>query len=128
MAQLVTIDGTDFTQFIEVPSYRVNEVDVFDEWVDGNRVTHRHIVRTQGKGSFVFKFTNATDFNNFFAVIENNKIRIGDYSGAVIASLYMVNKNTVKSGYFFFEADPQDTLPILGQTGWEGFEVTVTEA
>lgn len=126
--QLLVINENDFTRFIEVPSYRVNETEVADEWVDGNRVTHRHIVRTQVKGTFVLKFTTIEDFNNFFSVVEENKIRVGDYSGAVIATAYMVNRNATHSGYFFIEADPQDTLPIIGRTGWEGFEVTITEA
>lgn len=126
--QLFVINGEDFTQYIEVPSYRVNETEIADEWVDGNRVTHRHIVRTQVKGTFVLKFTTIQAFNHFFDVVNTNKIQLGDYSGAVIATAYMVNRNDVHSGYFFISSDPQDTLPIIGQTGWEGFEVTIMEA
>lgn len=126
--QLLIINNVDFTRFIEVPSYRVNEMEIADEWVDGNRVTHKHTIRTQVKGLFTLKFTEIDDFNNFFSVIEANKIKIGDYAGTVIATAYMVNRNDVHTGYYFIEADPQDTLPILGQAGWEGFEVTITEA
>jgi len=126
--QLFTINNTDYTKFIEVPSYKVNCFDVADEWTDGDRVKHKHIVRTQIKGTFKLKFMEVSDFNEFFRTITQNKIQTGDYSGTVICSVYVNNKDEVSSGYFFIDADPKDEAPVMGGIKWEGFEVTIEEA
>ncbi len=126
--QLFIINETDFTQFIEVPSYRVNEVDISDDWKDGNYVMHKNIVRSQIKGSFSVKFTNIADFDNFFTVINENKIATGDHSGAVLTSVYVNNKNEVKSAYLFITADPANTKPLFAAPSYDGFEVTIEEA
>lgn len=127
MSQLFTINSTDFTPFITVPSYKVNEFDISDDWEDGNKRKHKYIVRTQVKGSFTMKFQKSTDFNNFFSVIDTNKVTSGEYSGACLASVYVQNKNTVKSVYVYISADPADSLPVLGTADDEGFEVTIEE-
>ena len=125
--QMFIINGIDFTRFITVPSYKVNELDVFDEWEDGNRRKHKYIVRSQIKGSFTLKFTNIDDFNNFFATVNSNKVATGDYAGAVLATVYMVNRNAVKSTYVFITADPADTLPLFASPSYDGFDVTIEE-
>lgn len=125
--QLFVVNETDFTQFIEVPSYRVNEEDISDDWEDGNRVTHKNIVRTKIKGSFTLKFTNIEDFDNFFAVINANKVATGMHSGAVLASVYINDKDVVKSAYIFVKADPANTKPLFASPSYDGFEVTIEE-
>ena len=125
--QLFSINGTDFTEHITVPSYKVNEFDISDDWEDGNRRKHKNIVRTQIKGTFTLKFTEISDFNNFFSVVNTNKIRSGEYSGACLVSLFVQNKNEVKSTYVFISADPADTLPLFSSPSYEGFDVTVEE-
>lgn len=117
----------DFTRFITVPSYKVNEFDISEDWEDGNKKKHKHIVRTQAKGTFTLKFNTADEFNNFFSIVNQYKIRTGDNSGAVLVNVYLQNKDTVKSIYMFIDADPEDTLPLLGTGSYEGFTVTVEE-
>ena len=127
MAQLFVINNNDFTPFITVPSYKVNEVDISEDWEDGNKRKHKHIVRTQVKGTFTLKFQTPTQFNNFFSVLETNKVASGEYSGACLASLFISNKNLVRSTYVFITSDPADTLPLFNGGTYDGFEVTVEE-
>lgn len=117
----------DFTSAITVPSYKVNEFDVSDDWKDGNGVKHKNIVRTRVEGKFTFKFQSVEDFNNFFTVLNENKIATGDYSGSVLANVYVQNKNVVRTTYVFVDADPEDTLPLIGNADYDGFEVTIEE-
>ena len=118
----------DYTQHITAPSYKVNEVDVGDEWKDGNSVKHKYIVRTQIKGNFILKFLDIDDFNEFFATLEANKIKTGDHSGTVLCTVYLNNKHITKSAYLFIDADPADTLPLFGAADYDGFEVKIEEA
>lgn len=117
----------DFTSNITVPSYKVNEVDISDDWEDGNKKKHKNIVRTQVKGNFTMKFFDIPSFNHFFEVLNANKIATGDNSGAVLINAYVQNKNIVKSFYAFISADPADTLPLIGNTDYEGFDVSIEE-
>ena len=127
MSQLFIVNENDFTQFIEVPSYKVNENDISDDWEDGNRRKHKYIIRSQIKGTFTLKFTNIEDYDNFFSVINENKIATGEYSGAVLASVYVNNKNEVKSAYVVVTADPADTKPLFASPSYDGFEVSIEE-
>lgn len=117
----------DYTSNITVPSYKVNEVDISDDWEDGNRKKHKNIVRTQVKGNFTMKFFDISSFNTFFETLNANKIATGDNSGAVLITAYIQNKNITKSFYAFIDADPADTLPLMGSADYEGFEVQIEE-
>ena len=127
MAQLFSINNTDFTPFITVPSYKVNELDISEDWTDGNKRKHTYIVRTQIKGSFTLKFQTPEQFNEFFSIIETNKIRSGEYSGACLTSLFVTNRNTVRSVYIRINADPANTLPLMNSKNYDGFEVQIEE-
>lgn len=117
----------DYTSNITVPSYKVNEVDISDDWEDGNKKKHKNIVRTQVKGNFTMKFFDILSFNAFFETLNANKVATGDNSGAVLITAYIQNKNITKSFYAFIDADPADTLPLMGSANYEGFEVQIEE-
>lgn len=121
------IVNIDFTQFVQVPSWKVSEFDITQDWEDGNLKTHQYILRTQITGTFTLKFYKTADFHRFFETLNRNKITTGENSGAVLATVYLLNKNIVKSAYLRFSTDPQDTLPLLGSGSYEGFEVSVKE-
>lgn len=120
--------NVDFTNNITVPSYKVNDFDIAEEWEDGNKKKHKEIVRSQVKGSFTLKFMDAQSFNHFFEVLNANKVLTGDNSGAVLMNVFVQNKNIVKSIYAFVTADPANTLPYMGAKNYEGFNVQIEEA
>ena len=129
---ITTRDGNetvnvDFTSNITVPSYKVNNFDEGDEWVDGNKKKHKNVIRTRVKGNFTLKFLDPQSFNNFFAILNENKVPSGDNAGAVLVSAYVQNENTVKSFYAFISADPADTLPLMADQNYEGFTVQIEE-
>lgn len=125
--ELFTIDGTDFTQFITAPSYKVSRQDVYDEWEDGNRKKHKYIVRSQIKGTFTMKFNDPAEFDKFCKAVEEHKVTSGEYSGSVLASFYLVKQNIVSTSYVFIDFDPADTKPFMGTKDFEGFDVTIEE-
>lgn len=124
---LIVIGGVDFTSNITVPDYTMNRVDVTDTWTDGNRRDHEYIVRQQISGEFTYKPKTVEDYHLFCKTVKDNKIASGENSGAVLASLYINNENTVVSAYVRLKFEPSDTLPFIGVKNYEGFKVTVKE-
>lgn len=127
MAQLVVINGIDFTGIIPVPHYKMNRTDVVDTWTDGNKNEHEYIVRQQISGTFTIKPLSIGDFHLFCSTIKANKIASGKNSGAVLASLYVNNEDTVADVYVRMKFEPENILPLLETSSYEGFEVSVTE-
>lgn len=128
MARLFAINGIDFTTQITVPNYRVNRKDVCDTWVDGNKYEHSYIVRQQIEGAFTFRPESVEMYHLFCQTINENKIKTGRYSGAVLASVYINNENTTANAYVRLTFDPKDELPFIdANRKVDGFEVTLKE-
>ena len=68
----------DFTQFIEVPSYDVNMVDVTEDWTDANYTTHRIVPTSKIQGKFNMRFTTPQDYNKFMWLLAENEEAYGD--------------------------------------------------
>lgn len=117
------IAGHDYTNNLVVPDYKVNEEDVYEEWDDGNNITHRDVFRQRVSGSFVMFFASQIEFDDFFKVLNDNKQK----GGYVPASLYVTNKNELHSGNYYFSAKPANTKPLYGMKEYEGFVVDVSE-
>lgn len=49
---LVSINGTDITDYINPKTYKMNAEKVYESWQDGNFIEHRIFVRDRIKGSF----------------------------------------------------------------------------
>lgn len=124
---LVVINSVNFTNLITVPNYTMVRKDVTKSWTDGNENEHEYIIRSRISGRFTAKPLTPEDYHLFNSTIEANKVTSGDKSGAILASLYINNLNTVVSGYFRFDYDPANVLPLMGSKDYEGFEVTVKE-
>lgn len=121
--QLFNINGTDLTRFIMVPSYKVNEFNIGEEWTDANESDHRDIVRTRVQGSFTLKFHTEDEYWDFMDLVNNNKTS-GDY---LLVTLFLNNKNKVVSKNIFIDFEAANTLPYFGIKEYSGFDVTIKE-
>ena len=113
----------DLTEFIEVPSYKVNLVDGYDEWTDNNKVTHRDITHKKAQGSFNLKFFDIEDFLRFIATMKTYKKQNGSYD----CSVYCVNELSAINVEMFVDFDPPNIMPHLGVKDCETIDVTVTQ-
>lgn len=128
VARLLVINGIDFTNQITVPSYQINRKDVGDTWTDGNKQEHFYVIREQIEGTFTYRPESVEMYHLFCSTIRENKIKTGKNAGAVLASLYINNENTVANTYVRFTFEPANNLPFIdGGMDYEGFEVTVKE-
>lgn len=123
MLQLFSMGGVNYSTHILNNSYKVNEVDEFEEWTDANYVKHRYAGRTKVKGSFEMQFLKKSEYEAFISALSTNRLTGGTY----IASLFVNNKNEVASITCFitFEAglEQQSNLQLTTPK----FKVTVEQ-
>ena len=123
--ELFVINGNDYTNHIKVPTYKVNKVDVTDDWEDSNHVTHKERLRKRISGSFTMLFDDATEIDAFSDIIEAMRDLSDD--GTITATLYLNNYHTTEETNVFIKYTLKNEKPIYGIEQVEGFEVTVEE-
>ena len=107
MTGLFLIGSTDLTPWEDTARHAVNRDDVFTEWVDGNWVNHREIVRTRIAGTVVLSFSREADFTMFMNLLTSAKNVNGYYPITVWCS----NTNTAETIDAFFD--------VNGDTKWD---------
>lgn len=124
--ELFKMGEYDLTPHIVVPTYKVNNLPKYEDWVDANYVTHREVVRHCLSGSFTVKFWSIDEYDEFLEAVDATAMI--DNSHHVTA--YAANEDsaqTMKSAYVFIDFDPEQVLPVIGTEDDDGFEVTITE-
>lgn len=125
------VNGTstlDLTNFIVVPTYKVNNKSVYEEWTDGNLITHRDEMRKRVEGSFTLMFTNISDLENFldfYNDVMNSSSRID--CGSIHAYVYMNNEHNYALKEIYMEFELTDDMPFYGVKELDGIEVTIKE-
>lgn len=122
--QLFNIAGKDFTTFITVPSYLVNQDGEYIEWTDGNYKKHRYLTRSKVSGSFTMLFNNVNDYYNFLNTINEKKTAGGYIPGCIV---YCNNIMRTENVDLFIDFSSADIIPVIGTNDNEGFEVTIEE-
>lgn len=118
------IDTTDISAYIDVQSYAVNRKDVFEEWEDGNWITHRVIARTRYSGSFQAGFASAADFTAFMTLLSTKKNADGYYP----VTAYINNTGTTETFNAFLDvANDDDKWDAKHSRQWQVSTVAVTQ-
>lgn len=107
MTNLFKISTTDLTPWEDTTRHQVNRTDVFEEWTDGNWITHRVISRTRISGTVVLSFAREADFTAFMTLMTTARTLNGYYPITVWCS----NTNSTESINAF--------LDIAGDTKWD---------
>ena len=123
-APLFVMGIHDYTQFIKMPTYQVNQIDVYNEWTDANGTIHRDVYRTSTEGSFTLWFDDHDDYEQFISDINEFKTV---QEGYILAEVYINNKLDSYRGYFYIDFTPANELPYMGSKAHEGFQVTIKE-
>lgn len=121
---LFILNGTmDITSLIVVPSYRVNLEDVYEEWTDSNKLTHRDITAKKAKGNFEITFQNVDQYQAFMMHLRNNKKQNGSYD----CSVYLNNMLEAINTEMYIDFAPENVMPIIGVKEYKHIEVTVEQ-
>lgn len=124
---LFQIDGHDYTAYILNPTYSVNSVPVFSEWVDANYITHREVYRTRVSGSFQMRFFKQQDIDLFFMRLGNVK-STGLRQNAYKITVYVSNDKEAREIEAFLNPQPSLIRYAHGGINYAAFDVVLEEA
>lgn len=143
-SQLFKIGNRDYTGFIKVPTYKVNEIDTQESWEDANCVTHTVFLHKHLSGSFTLMFETHDQYKQFLDDLYSNKFNPSSASYAEntadtyqnmtffvnnqnhIGEQALVEKWTVTPDRVILKFEPINELPYYGT--WkdkQGIEVTL---
>lgn len=121
--QLLIIGSNDYTNFITVPSYAVNNIPEYNEWTDANYSRHRIFKRNKIQGRFTLMFTDKKDYEKFRDDVRDHTKR----DGTIEMHLYVNNEDTMAFRKYIMDFAPEDQMPYMGIKPVDGFDVTVEE-
>lgn len=119
------VDGNnivDYTNYITVPSYKVNNKPFYTEWTDGDLNIHRDIQRYYLEGSFTLYFTDPEEYQAFLSRYKRVMV-----DGHIPAYVYSNNDHELKLANIFMDFELENEMPFMGAKEIEGFEVTIRE-
>ena len=120
---LLTINTTDVTAYIDKQNYNMNVADVFEEWVDGNHITHRVVTRQRRSGTVMAGFKSSTDLNTFLSTLSNAKTSGGYYP----ITAYINNTNASDTFNAFIDFTTTAKWDWLNDREWHSVTLTITE-
>lgn len=104
---LFTVSSTDLTAWEDTDKHAVNKADIYEEWTDGNWITHRVIARTRVTGTVSLSFSRESDFTAFMTLMSSAKSADGYYA----VTVWCNNSNTTETINAF--------LDFSGDTKWD---------
>lgn len=107
LTNLFKISTTDLTGYEDVEKHAVNKDEIFEEWVDGNYISHRLLSRTQITGSVYLKFTRETAYTTFLNLLQTAR----DVDGYYPVTVYCSNTGSAETINAY--------LDIVGETKWD---------
>lgn len=113
----------DLTPFIEVPTYKVNLRDGYEEWTDMNKTDHHDINSQKAEGTFSVKFETLEQFQTFLIVMKDYKKQNGSYD----CSVYCTNTLSAINVEMYIDFDPANVMPYIGAKDYDSIEITVKQ-
>lgn len=120
---LFKISTTDLTKWEDTSKHSVNRADVFEEWVDGNWVTHRVIARTRVAGKVTLSFSREADYAAFVALLTSARNADGYYPVTVWCS----NTNTTETINAFLDVSGDTKFDVTAPIKHNTVTVEITQ-
>lgn len=115
--------GTDYTSKIKMGTYKVNSQPVYEEWTDGNYLTHRVVTRRRLSGSFTMLFDDPVEYYEFLYKVQD----LTGIEGYTTASLYVNNLHTIQDANVYISLEPINLVPYFGAKSHDGFTISINE-
>lgn len=121
---LLSIGGSDLTQYMDIQNYTVNNTPEFETWTDANRIEHRHKFRDRLEGSLKIGFRSSTEISTFLTLLSNN-IQSGGY---YIASVYSNDDDTLHTGVnIYLDGVTEIKRDLTNGRIWSAYDLTLRE-
>lgn len=123
LSNLFVIGSTDLTSWEQTENHNVNRDDVYEEWVDGNWISHRVISRTRVSGTVILSFARATDFASFMTLMSTAR----DANGYYPVTVWCSNTNSTETINAFLDIDGATKWDITAPIKHNTITVTITQ-
>lgn len=123
LSNLFVIGSTDLTKWEQTENHNVNREDVYEEWVDGNWISHRVISRTRVSGTVILSFARATDFASFMTLMSTAR----DANGYYPVTVWCSNTNSTETINAFLDIDGATKWDITAPIKHNTITVTITQ-
>lgn len=120
---LFKIGLTDLSSYADPEKHAVNRADVYEEWTDGNWITHREMVRTRVAGTVVLKFKRSADYSTVLSLLSTARNANGYYS----ITVYCSNTDTLENIDAFLTYNGETKWDVTTPMVWQGLTITVTQ-
>lgn len=114
---------TDLSGYVNPRTYAVNQLEIYDEWDDGDRALHRALVRTRVSGRLTLGFDTKTALTNFLALLSAGRKSNLAYD----VQAYCHNTGTLVSCVAFLDISGSGIWDDTNSRQWLTIDVTVTE-
>lgn len=123
LTNLFKIGSTDLTSWEQTENHNVNRDDVYEEWVDGNWISHRVIARTRVSGTVILSFARATDFASFMTLMSTAR----DANGYYPVTVWCSNTNSTETINAFLDIDGATKWDVTAPIKHNTITVTITQ-
>ena len=120
---LLSIGGTDLTDYIDIQTYDVNNTEEYTEWIDANRIKHRDVLRTRLSGSFKLGFRSTAQVATFLSVLSTN-IQSGSYYHA---SVFSNDDNQLHTADIFLDDVATIARDLTNNRVWHEYRIELEE-
>lgn len=122
-SSLLVINGTDYTKYIQMPTWKINAKDIYEEKTNADKKFIRTVTRTRIMGTFTIIFNEIEAYTKFLSDCWNNKGSCGELQ----CTLYVNNKLQNVTAKVYLTMEPKNEVPYFGARAVSGFEITVEE-
>ena len=106
---MVTINGVDFSSFVDAKTYAITSEDLYRSWTDANGTEHRVVYRKKISGSFKLEFF---DYQNYEALLTAVELTDNTYASCMLPVNNVNGTATVHN--VFLTVTPAFTKDRLG--------------
>ena len=123
MTNLFKIDTTDLTPWEKTSEHDANKTEVWEEWTDGNLVTHRVVSRTRVTGKVILNFSRLTDYTAFLTLLFTKR----NVNGYYPVSIYCSNTDTLETVNAFLDVSGDTQFDVTAPIKHYSVTISITE-
>lgn len=123
MTNLFKIDTTDLTPWEKTSEHEANKTEVWEEWTDGNLVTHRVVSRTKVTGKVILNFSRLTDYTAFLTLLSTKR----NVNGYYPVSIYCSNTDTLETVNAFLDVSGDTQFDVTAPIRHYSVTISITE-
>ena len=123
MTNLFKIDTTDLTPWEKTSEHEANKTEVWEEWTDGNLVTHRAVSRTRVTGKVILNFSRLTDYTAFLTLLSTKR----NVNGYYPVSVYCSNTDTLETVNAFLDVSGDTQFDVTAPIKHYSVTISITE-